>query len=164
MPVFDMVHANHETDTEAEFEAKLERVVAGLKVIVRNEDNGIFSSDILKMQILIHDIAESLNAYTAEPENKTKTVKFDLVRAEDGTSMSNATVMLFPSADMPSLDLIITTQDGKEHKLTKQLQTTLDANTRLTLNIVLGKVLPSGNTGNFTIQNWKEASETIYFN
>ena len=108
-------------------------------------------------------ITESLNAYTAEPENKTKTVKFDLVRAEDGTSMSNATVMLFPSADMPSLDLIITTQDGKEHKLTKQLQTTLEANTRLTLNIVLGKILPEGNTGNFTIQNWKEASETIYF-
>ena len=163
MPVFDMVHAVHETDTEADFEAQLERVVAGLKVIVRNEDNGIFSSDILKMQILVHDIAESLNAYTAEPENKTKTVKFDLVRAEDGTSMSNATVMLFPSADMPSLDLIITTQDGKEHKLAKQLQTTLEANTRLTLNIVLGKILPEGNTGNFTIQNWKEASETIYF-
>ena len=163
MPVYDLVHAVHETDTEADFEASLNRVVAGLKVIVRNGDNGIFSSEILKMEIRIHDIAESLNVYTAEPENMTKTVKFDLVRSEDGTSMSNATVMLFPSAENPSLDLIITTQDGREHKLSKELQTTLEANTRLTLNIVLDDILPSGNTGNFSIQNWREVSETIHF-
>ena len=145
MPVYDLVHAVHETDTEADV------------------DNGIFSSEILKMEIRIHDIAESLNVYTAEPENMTKTVKFDLVRSEDGTSMSNATVMLFPSAENPSLDLIITTQDGREHKLSKELQTTLEANTRLTLNIVLDDILPSGNTGNFSIQNWREVSETIHF-
>lgn len=163
MPVFDMVHAIKETDTSEDFQASLQRVVAGLKVIVKRKDNGIFDSDILKMQVQIGGIAEKLNVYTAEPENQTKTVQFDLVRSEDGTSMSNATVMLFPSAEHPQLDLLITTQDGKTHRLTKTLETTLSANTRLTLQILLGEVLPSERKGNFTIENWREASETIEF-
>lgn len=163
MPVFDMVHAIKETDTSEDFQASLQRVVAGLKVIVKRKDNGIFDSDILKMQVQIGGIAEKLNVYTAEPENQTKTVQFDLVRSEDGTSMSNATVMLFPSAEHPQLDLLITTQDGKTHRLTKTLETTLSANTRLTLQIFLGEVLPSERKGNFTIENWREASETIEF-
>ena len=163
MPVFDMVHAIKEMDTSEDFQASLQRVVAGLKVIVKRKDNGIFDSDILKMQVQIGGIAEKLNVYTAEPENQTKTVQFDLVRSEDGTSMSNATVMLFPSAEHPQLDLLITTQDGKTHRLTKTLETTLSANTRLTLQILLGEVLPSERKGNFTIENWREASETIEF-
>ena len=163
MPVYDMVHAVKEMDTDEDFQASLRRVVAGLKVIVKQKDNGIFDSDILKMRVEIGGISEKLNVYTAEPENPTKTVKFDLVRSEDGTSMSNATVMLFPSAEHPMLDLVITTQDGKEHRLTKELQTTLSANTRLTLQILLGEVLPSERKGNFTIENWREATETIEF-
>ena len=54
-------------------------------------------------RILIGGIAEKINLYTAEPENKTKTVKFDLVRSVDNTEMSNAMVMVFPSAPTPCL-------------------------------------------------------------
>lgn len=116
MPVFDMVHAVKETDTSDDFQASLKRVVAGLKVIVKKEDNGLFGSEIAKMQIFIHDIAEKINFYTAEPENMSKTVKFDLVASADGTSMSNATVMLFPSAATPQLELMITTRATDKHK------------------------------------------------
>ena len=155
MPVFDMVH---------DFQASLKRVVAGLKVIVKKEDNGLFGSEIAKMQIFIHDIAEKINFYTAEPENMSKTVKFDLVASADGTSMSNATVMLFPSAATPQLELMITTRDGQTQTLSKNLTSTLSANTRLTLNIIIKDPNPGGSvTGNFSIENWKEASETIEF-
>lgn len=164
MPVFDMVHAVKETDTSDDFQASLKRVVAGLKVIVKKEDNGLFGSEIAKMQIFIHDIAEKINFYTAEPENMSKTVKFDLVASADGTSMSNATVMLFPSAATPQLELMITTRDGQTQTLSKNLTSTLSANTRLKLNIIIKDPNPGGSvTGNFSIENWKEASETIEF-
>ena len=148
----------------SDFQASLKRVVAGLKVIVKKEDNGLFGSEIAKMQIFIHDIAEKINFYTAEPENMSKTVKFDLVASADGTSMSNATVMLFPSAATPQLELMITTRDGQTQTLSKNLTSTLSANTRLTLNIIIKDPNPGGSvTGNFSIENWKEASETIEF-
>lgn len=108
-------------------------------------------------------IAEKINLYTAEPENKTKTVKFDLVRSVDNTEMSNAMVMVFPSAPNPLLTLLITLKDGSVHTLSKNLESTLVANTRLTVNIVIGDIFAGGSSGNFTIDNWNESSETIEF-
>ena len=93
----------------------------------------------------------------------TKTIKFDLKRSEDGTEMSNATVMVFPSSETPPLELLITLKDGSVHKLSRNLNSTLSANTRLTLNIVIGDILSGGSTGDFTIENWNEVSETIEF-
>lgn len=49
------------------------------------------------------------------------------------------------------------------HTLSKSLTSTLSPNTRLTLNIVVGKILPGGDPGNFTIESWNEESETIEF-
>ena len=89
----------------------------------------------------------------------TKTIKFDLKRSEDGTEMSNATVMVFPSSETPPLELLITLKDGSVHKLSRNLNSTLSANTRLTLNIVIGDILSGGSTGDFTIENWNEVSE-----
>lgn len=104
IPVYDLVHTNKEVNIGQEnLEANMERVVAGLKVIVKTKNNAVINSNITDMQVLIGGIAEKINLYTAEPENKTKTVKFDLVRSVDNTEMSNAMVMVFPSAPTPCL-------------------------------------------------------------
>ncbi len=163
-PVYDLVYAVEETDiTYEDLSASLKRVVAGLKVSVTTDDSSAFSPNITNMEIRIGSIAEKLNYYTAEPENKTKTVKFELVRSEDGKQMTNGTVMLFPSANNPKLELRITLKDGTVRILTKNINTTLSADTRLTLNIVLGDIIIGEGSGNFTIEGWNETSETIEF-
>lgn len=164
IPVYDLVHTNKEVNIgQEDLEANMERVVAGLKVIVKTKNNAVINSNITDMQVLIGGIAEKINLYTAEPENKTKTVKFDLVRSVDNTEMSNAMVMVFPSAPNPLLTLLITLKDGSVHTLSKNLESTLVANTRLTVNIVIGDIFAGGSSGNFTIDNWNESSETIEF-
>ena len=164
MPVYDLVHAIKPALIGTEdLTASLTRVTAGLKVILKQEDNSAFSSSITSVNVHIGNIAEKMNFYTAEAENMTKTVKFELSRSEDATIMSNPTVMLFPSAPNPLLELFITLADGSVHTLSKSLTSTLSPNTRLTLNIVVGKILPGGDPGNFTIESWNEESETIEF-
>lgn len=163
-PVYDLVHAVNAVNIgEEDLEASLVRVVSGIKVIVRQSDNSTFSTNITAMEARIGGIAEQINLYTAQPENKTKTVKFELTRSEDGTAMSNATAMVFPSAATPLFELYITLKDGSVHKLSRNLESTLLANTRLTLNIVVGDIHSGGSEGNFSIENWNEASETIEF-
>jgi hypothetical protein len=62
------------------------------------------------------------------------------------------------------LTLLITLKDGSVHTLSKNLESTLVANTRLTVNIVIGDIFAGGgSSGNFTIDNWNESSETIEF-
>ena len=119
------------------------------------KQNEVFSPMITNIQARIGGIAEKMNFYTAETENKTKTVKFNLERSTDGTIMSNATVMLFPSAENPPLELIITLEDGSEHKLSKNLSSTLSENTKLTLNIILGEIMSGETPGDFSIEDWK---------
>ena len=76
-----------------------------MKVIVKKKNNGIFSSNITNMQVRIGNIANQINSNTAEASDMTKTIKFDLKRSEDGTEMSNATVMVFPSSETPPLEI-----------------------------------------------------------
>ena len=164
IPVYDMVHVNKEVIIGPEdLEANMNRVVAGLKVIVKTKNNAVINSNITDIKVLIGGIAEKLNLYTAEPSNMTKTVQFNLVRSTDNTEMSNAMVMLFPSAPNPLLTLVITLKDGSVHTLSKNLVSTLTANTRLTVNIVIGDIFAGGSSGKFTIENWNEANETIEF-
>ena len=163
-PVYDLVYAVREANIGSEdLQASLSRVGAGLKVIVTQTDNSVFSDAVVSMEIEINSIAEKINFFTAEAVNMTKTVSFDLTRSSNGEVMSNATVMLFPSAPNPQLNLIITLADGTQHTLSKALTSTLSPNTRLTLNIVVGKILPDGSPGDFTIEAWNEESETIEF-
>lgn len=163
-PVYDLVHAVRETRIGTEdLHTALVRVSAGLIVNLRQKDNAVFHPDVKDVKVQIGGIAEKLNFYTAEPVNQTKTVRFDLARSEDGTLMSNATVMLFPSASNPTLELFITLADGSVHKLTKVLDSSLSANTLLTLDVVIGEILPEGNPGDFTITDWDEKNETIEF-
>ncbi len=164
MPVFDLVHAVKESHIGSEnIQASLTRVGAGIKIIAKMSEGGKFNSDIKGIEVHIGGIAEKVNFYTGLPENMTKTVKFDLELSEDSTTMSNATVMLFPSAENPLLELIITLQDGSEHFLSQNLNMALTANTRLTLNIALGEIHTGGGAGDFSIEDWNETSETIEF-
>ena len=49
------------------------------------------------------------------------------------------------------------------YKLSENLNATLSPNTRLTLNINVGKILVDGNPGDFDYDDWNEESETIDF-
>ena len=163
-PVYDLVHAIQETDIGSEnLQTALVRVSAGLIVNLRQKNNAVFNSRVKDIKVQIGSIAEKLNFYTAEPVNQTKTVRFDLKRSEDGTLMSNATVMLFPSAPNPKLELVITLEDNSVHKVSQVLSSSLSANTLLTLDVVIGEILPEGNPGDFTISDWDESNETIEF-
>lgn len=162
-PVYDLVHAVKEAEVgKDDLETALTRVTAGLKVIVTKKNGEPFSSNVKSMSVEIGGIAEKLNFYTAEPFNMTKTVKFDLNRSEDNMEMSNATVMLFPSSATPDFKLVLTLQDDSEHTMSSKLKTALSANTRLTLNISIDKIL-GGETGDFTIEDWNEENESIDF-
>lgn len=161
-PVYDLVYAvkpaNIGTD---ELSTAMKRQVAGLKVVVKDKNNGVLSSSIDRMKVHIGSIAEKLNMYTAEPVNQSKTVTFPLVPSTDGTQMSNATVMLFPSATSPLFQLIITLKNGTVKTFKQALSSPLKANTRLTLTLTLGDIFSEEGSGNFTIDNWQEESETI---
>lgn len=163
-PVFDLVYAINKVNVgEEDLNASLVRVVSGIKVIVRQKGNNIFSPNITAMEARIGGIAEQINLYTAEPENMTKTVKFNLTRSEDNTEMSNNIAMVFPSSPKPLFELYITLKDGSVHKLSQNIESTLLPNTRLTLNIIIGEIHAGGSQGNFSIENWNEANETIEF-
>lgn len=161
-PALDLVFAVKPAHIGTEeLSAAMKRKVAGLKVIVKDKNNGILSSSISSMNIHIGGIAEKLNMFTAEPINQTRTVGFPLTLSVDGTQMSNATVMLFPSAISPLFQLIITLKNGTVKTFKQNLSAPLKENTRLTLTLTLGEIFTEEGTGNFTIDNWQEESETI---
>lgn len=161
-PVYDLVYAVKPANIGTEeLSAAMKRQVAGLKVIVKDKNNGVLSSSIASMKVHVGGIAEKLNMYTAEPVNQTKTVSFPLVLSTDGTQMSNATVMLFPSATSPLFQLIITLKNGTVKTFKQALSSPLKINTRLTLTLTLGDIFTEEESGNFTIDNWQEESETI---
>ncbi len=161
-PVFDLVYAVKPVNVGTEdLNAAMKRQVAGLKVIVKDKNNGVLSSSISSIEAHIGGIAEKLNVFTAEPSNQTKTVAFPLVFSADGTQLSNATVMVFPSANAPLFQLFITLKDGTVKKFGQALKSPLKANTKLTLTLTLNGIFTEENEGNFTIDNWQEESETI---
>ena len=68
-PVFDLVHAVQPANIGSEdLKASLKRVVTGLKVIIKDKNNGILSSSIDSMVVRITNIAGELNFYTAAPQ------------------------------------------------------------------------------------------------
>lgn len=161
-PVFDLVHAVKQTNIGSEnLSAKLNRVVAGIKVIVKDKNNGILSSSIDSMYVHITGIATSLNFYTAQPGTATGSVAFPLVRSTDGTQMSNATVMLFPSIGKPVFKMFIRLKNGTVKTFQQTLESPMTANTKLTLTLTLGDIFSEESSGSFTIDNWEEESQTI---
>ena len=160
-PVFDLVYTVKPAHIGTEeLSAAMQRVVAGLKVIVKTKQR------YPKFQYCRHgstcrSIAEKLNMYTAAPVNQTKTVSFPLVLSADGTQMSNATVMLFPSSAKPMFKLIIKLKNGNTKVYQQPLNAPLKANNKLTLTLTLGDIFSEETSGGFTIDNWQEENETI---
>jgi len=161
-PVFDMVYAVKATNIGTEnLSAALKRTVAGLKVIVKDRDNGILSASIDSMYVHVTGISTALNFYTAQPVPTTGTVAFPLIRSTDGTQMSNATVMLFPSIGKPVFKLFILLKNGTLKSFQQSLETPMTANTKLTLTLTLGDIFSEESSGSFTIENWNEQTQTI---
>ena len=91
-PVFDLVYALREKNLANEdLSTSLDRVVAGLKVIVKTSNGSPFSANISKMEVRINGIAEKLNFYTAEPENKTQARSFAAVFSASKTGKTKKT-------------------------------------------------------------------------
>ena len=161
-PTYDLVFARHPVKVGAEdLDAALRRVVAGLKVILKDKDGKVLSTDIANAEVRVSNIYEKLNVYTAEPHGKACTVSFPLVRSSDGLQLSNGIVMLFPSAGTPELQVILTLTDGTTKRFSQQLQQPLKANNKLTLIIGLGDILEEETSGSITVDNWDESHEEI---
>ena len=155
-PVFDLVHAVQPANIGSEdLKASLKRVVTGLKVIIKDKNNGILSSSIDSMVVRITNIAGELNFYTAAPQGSPRTVAFPLVRSVDGTQMSNATVMLFPSFGKPEFQMSIILKNGNVKSFKQTLNGPLEANS------TLGDIFSEESSGEFTLDNWNEESQTI---
>ena len=158
----DLVHAVQPANIGSEdLKASLKRVVTGLKVIIKDKNNGILSSSIDSMVVRITNIAGELNFYTAAPQGSPRTVAFPLVRSVDGTQMSNATVMLFPSFGKPEFQMSIILKNGNVKSFKQTLNGPLEANSKLTLTLTLGDIFSEESSGEFTLDNWNEESQTI---
>lgn len=161
-PTFDLVHTVQSANIGSEdLKASLKRVVTGLKVIIKNKDNGILSSSIDSMAVRVTNIAGELNFYTGAPQGSPRTVAFPLVRSVDGTQMSNATVMLFPSFGKPEFQMSIILKNGNVKSFKQTLNGPLEANSKLTLTLTLGDIFSEESSGEFTLDNWNEESQTI---
>lgn len=161
-PVFDLVYAAQPAKIGTEnLQAALKRVVAGIKVIIKNKDNGILSSSIDSTIVRVTNIAQELNFYTGSPQGGSVTVAFPLIRSVDGTQMSNATVMLFPSFGKPEFQMTIILKNGTKKSFKQALNAPMEANSKLTLTLTLGDIFSEESSGDFTIDNWNEESQTI---
>ena len=161
-PTYDLVFACQPVKVGTEdLDAALRRVVAGLKIILKDKDGKVLSTDIANAEVRVSNIYEKLNAYTAEPHGNACTVSFPLVRSSDGLQMSNGIVMLFPSAGTPELQVILTLADGTTKHFSQQLQQPLVANNKLTLAISIGNILEEESSGNITVDEWNESHEEI---
>ena len=161
-PTYDLVFACHRVTVGAEdLDAALKRVVAGLKVVLKDKDNQVLSTEITNVEVRVTNIYEKLNAYTAEPHGDPCTVSFPLVRSTDGLQMSNGIVMLFPSAGIPELQLNISLADGQVKHISQQLKQPLEANNKLTLTISIGDIFEEEGSGSITVDEWNEHHEEI---
>ena len=161
-PTYDLVFACHRVTVGAEdLDAALKRVVAGLKVALKDKDNQVLSTEITNVEVRVTNIYEKLNAYTAEPHGDPCTVSFPLVRSADGLQMSNGIVMLFPSAGIPELQLNISLADGQVKHISQQLKQPLEANNKLTLTISIGDIFEEEGSGSITVDEWNENHEEI---
>ena len=161
-PTYDLVFARHLVKVGAEdLDTALKRVVAGLKIILKDKDGKVLSTDIANVEVRVTNIYEKLNAYTAEPHGDPCTVAFPLVRSTDGLQMSNGIVMLFPSIGTPELQLNISLADGRVKHYSQQLEKPLVANNKLTLAVSIGDIFEEETSGSITVDDWNESHDEI---
>lgn len=161
-PVFDLVYATQPVNIGSEsLSGSLKRVVAGIKVVLKDKDNAVLSSSIDSVAVRITNIYSELNYYTGKPQGTPRTIAFPLIRSNDGTQMSNSTVMLFPSAGKPEFQLAIILKNGNVKSFRQALSSPLDANAKLTLTLSLGDIFSEESSGDFTVDDWNEKNENI---
>ena len=161
-PTYDLVFACHLVKVGTEdLDTALKRVVAGLKIILKDKDGQVLSTEITNVEVRVTNIYEKLNAYTAEPHGNPCTVAFPLVRSTDGLQMSNGIVMMFPSVGIPELQLNISLADGQIKHINQQLKQPLEANNKLTLTISIGDIFEEETSGSVTVDEWNENHEEI---
>ena len=161
-PVFDLVYATQPVNIGSEsLSGSLKRVVAGIKVVLKDKDNAVLSSSIDSVSVRITNIYSELNYYTGKPQGTPRTIAFPLIRSNDGTQMSNSTVMLFPSAGKPEFQLAIILKNGNVKSFRQALSSPLDANAKLTLTLSLGDIFSEESSGDFTVDDWNEKNENI---
>lgn len=148
-PVFDMVYAVKATNIGTEnLSAALKRTVAGLKVIVKDRDNGIHQRKYRQHVCTRHrHLHRTEFLHLRSPVPTTGTVAFPLIRSTDGTQMSNATVMLFPYIGKPVFKLFILLKNGTLKSFQQSLETPMTANTKLTLTLTLGDIFSEESSG-----------------
>ena len=98
--VNNFVFATEEEIGTGSIDVEQEREVAGIGVVLRPKDYVPFAAAIDTMSALMGSIAESLDLYTVEPRDSTKTVLIPLRFAPDRMSAYNS-VEVFPSGDAP---------------------------------------------------------------
>lgn len=162
-PVYNYVHAIVPTNIGTDkLSASLQRVVAGINVTISGKDGGEFDTNVESVQVLVGNIAEKLDVYSATPSNQTKTVQFPLTLSADKKQMSVPTVMVFPSAPNPPIQIVITLKNGAIKTYRQNLTTTLNANTKLSLSMTLNEIFSSeSTTGDFNVSDWNEKNESI---
>lgn len=85
-PVYDYVFSVEPIKVGTEkMSTVLTRVTSGIRVTLRDKDGGALNPIIAGARIQIGSIANSLNFYTAEPSDFTKTISFPLDKSTDGT-------------------------------------------------------------------------------
>lgn len=161
-PTYDLVFACHSVKVGTEdLDTALKRVVAGLKIILKDKDGQVLSTEIANVEVRVTNIYEKLNAYTAEPHGDPCTVAFPLVRSTDGLQMSNGIVMLFPSVGIPELQFTVTLSDGRVKNFSRQLKQPLEGNNKLTLTVAIGDILEEETSGTITVEDWNESNDEI---
>lgn len=165
-PVYDYVHAVNPIRIGTEkMQATLQRMVAGIRVVLTNRGGAPIDPSIASARILVGSIAGNLNFFNGEPSDFTKTVAFPLFVSADSLSLTaNSTVMVFPSGNSPLLTIQLYLKDKRIKTFSKPLSGPLVAGNRLNLNITLGDLfLEPGASDGFEVENWNETTETINF-
>ena len=159
-PTYDLVFACHPVEVGAEdLDTALRRVVAGLKIILKDKDAAYVVVICMKEEALA--VEDALRAGGFARPSQTCTVAFPLVRSTDGLQMTNGIVMLFPSMGIPELQLNITLADGRVKHYSQPLEQALVANNKLTLTVSIGDIFEEETSGSITVDDWNENHEEI---
>lgn len=163
MPTFDYVFNARSTQVGTEnVSIPLRRVVAGLEIIIRRDNNQPLDTSIRSIDILVSNIAGKLNLYDAMPSDYNCTVAFPLTISDNRMSANNKMATVFPSDVRPAFAIVITLGNGQKKVYRTSLNNILVAGTNVNITVDMGQILVEESSGNgFTVTGWNEQSETI---
>lgn len=161
-PAYELVYAMQSfTVGNDSLHANLHHVTAALNVTVQNTNGTAITSAVDSMWVHIGSVAYTINAYSGNPSDQTKTVSFPLNESLDSKTWSAENISLLPSAPQPLMTLFIQLSNGTVKKYSKNLTHTLSAGTLTSITLFLNGISIESQTGNFTVDDWIEQSEKI---